>query len=129
LKWVAPAAGGFPAWTSYTPTVTASSGSITSYTSSGYYSVSGKTCIATGTITITSVGTANATMIATLPFTAQTHSGTVWQGASQEIDATGKSGACNVSSAENFVRMRDYSFATFFGTGAKVCFTIAYEVA
>jgi hypothetical protein len=124
----ATASGGFPAWTSYTPTVTAAGGTFT-YTSTGWYSQSGTTVAVIGNIAIASVGTAAGTMSATLPFTAKTRTGAIWQGPSQEVDATGKAGSCNVSSADNFCRIRDYNFGTFFVAGYRVCFSLVYEVA
>lgn len=126
LAW-ATASGGFPAWTSYTPTVTGS-GTFT-YTSSGWYSQSGTTCAVIGNILITSVGTAAGTMSATLPFTSKTRTGANWIGPAQEIDATGKSGSAGVESNANFCRLRDYNFGTFFVTNYRVCFSLVYEVA
>jgi hypothetical protein len=59
----------FPAgaWTTYTPTVTATTGSITSYTSSGRYTRIGKTVVVWFTYNITNNGTGSATVDVSLP--------------------------------------------------------------
>jgi hypothetical protein len=127
LVW-ATASGGFPAWTSYTPTVTAAGGTFT-YTSTGWYSQSGTTVAVIGNILIQTVGTAAGTMSVTLPFTSKTRSDANWIGPAQEVDVTGKSGTAGVGSNLNFCRIRDYSFATFFVANYRVCFSLVYEVA
>jgi len=128
VKWATAGGGGFPAWTSYTPTVTAAGGTFT-YTSTGWYSQSGTTCAVIGNILIQTVGTAAGTMSVTLPFTSKTRSGANWIGIAQEVDTTGKSGTAGVESNANFCRIRDYSFATFFVANYRVCFSLVYEVA
>jgi hypothetical protein len=57
------------AWTSYTPTITAAGGSITSYTASGAYQLIGKTCIANMNINITNAGTGSGSTNIILPVT------------------------------------------------------------
>jgi len=128
LKWAALPSSGFPAWTSYTPTVTAAGGTFT-YTSTGWYSQSGTTVAVIGNILIQTVGTAAGTMSVTLPFTSKTRSDAVWLGIAQEVDVTGKNGTAGVQSNANFCRIRDYSFATFFVANYRVCFSLVYEVA
>jgi hypothetical protein len=128
LKWATAGGGGFPAWTSYTPTVTAAGGTFT-YTSTGWYSQSGTTVAVIGNILIQTVGTAAGTMSVTLPFTSKTRSDAVWLGTAQEVDVTGKNGTAGVQSNANFCRIRDYSFATFFVASYRVCFSLVYEVA
>lgn len=54
----------------WTPTVTANSGTLTSYTSSGTYTKMGRAVTANFKITITNQGTAVGPIFATLPFTA-----------------------------------------------------------
>jgi hypothetical protein len=128
LEWGTAGGGGFPDWTSYTPTVTAAGGTFT-YTSAGWYSQSGTTCAVIGNILIQTVGTAAGTMSVTLPFTSKTRSDANWIGPAQEVDVTGKSGTAGVQSNANFCRIRDYSFATFFVANYRVCFSLVYEVA
>lgn len=55
------------AWTSYTPTITAQSGTFTTVSATGRYKIIGKTVFVTITITITTAGTAAGAILATLP--------------------------------------------------------------
>ena len=76
------------AWTSYTPTVTATSGTITSYTASGAYSQIGKTVLFRFEVLITNQGTAgSAAMVITLPVTAVSAYAGI--GTARETDNTG----------------------------------------
>ena len=59
-----------PDWTTYTPTVTASSGTFTTVSATGNYSVVGHVAHVNMEITITTKGTAGGFLFATLPFTA-----------------------------------------------------------
>jgi hypothetical protein len=130
LKWVAPAAGGFPAWTAYTPTVTSQTGSITTYAAAGRYSQSGKTVCVAGQIDITTAGTAAGTMYVSLPFASKTVSGGMtWVGASLEANTTGYSGWATIVQNSSACNLRNYLFQTFFGNGNQVSFTVTYEVA
>ena len=58
------------AWASYTPTVTASSGTFTTVSATGRFKTIGKTVFVQFTVTITTVGTASGLVIASLPATA-----------------------------------------------------------
>lgn len=58
------------AWDSYTPTLTASSGSFTTTSASGRYKQIGKTVFFEVDVTITNKGTASGVLQVTLPFTA-----------------------------------------------------------
>jgi hypothetical protein len=62
-------------WTSYTPTVTAGSGSFTSVSAVGRYKQIGKTVFFAITITITTNGTAGTNVLASLPVTAAAAAG------------------------------------------------------
>lgn len=57
------------AWTAYTPTLSANSGTLTSASATGRYRKLGKTCFFEITATITTNGTAAGALNATLPFT------------------------------------------------------------
>lgn len=128
VAWATPS-GGFPAWTSYTPTVTASSGSITTYSASGWYSQSGKTVVAQGRVVISTVGSASGTMIVTLPVTAQTRTNAEWVGSAVEGQSTGYAGWASVLSGATAVNLRNYNFGTFLGSNYITSFTVTYEVA
>jgi hypothetical protein len=129
LKWAALPSSGFPAWTSYTPTVTPQSGSLTTYSAAGWYSQSGKTVVAQARVIITTNGTAGGTMAVTLPITAATGTSKEWIGAALEGQTTGASGWASVLSGATAVNIRSYNFGTFFGTGNQIIFTVVYEVA
>ena len=57
------------AWTSYTPTISAGSGSFTSVSATIRYRIVGKACYIAGTVTITTNGTAAGYIRLTVPFT------------------------------------------------------------
>lgn len=59
------------AWTAYTPTISATSGSFTTVSGSGRYKQIGKTVWFKATATITTNGTASGTLLMSLPATAQ----------------------------------------------------------
>lgn len=63
--------GQMGAWTAFTSTITALSGSFTTVSGAGYYIQIGKTVHFTLTITITNNGTASGSIFATLPVTAK----------------------------------------------------------
>jgi len=129
LKWATPSSG-FPAWTSFTPTVSAASGTITSYTVSARYSLSGKVCVATYQIDLTNVGTASGTMIVTAPFAARTLTpSTAFVGAATENNNTGKGGYANLYSGQSNILTRDSDFVTWFSNSNRVALSIVYEVA
>jgi hypothetical protein len=129
LAWTT-ASGGFPAWTSYTPTVTPQSGSLTTYTAKGYYSQSGKTIVVAAQINITTNGTAGGTMAVSLPVASKTIAGGFqWIGAALEGSTTGYSGWASVLQNSSSANLRNYNFGTFFGSGNEIAFTVTYEVA
>ena len=130
LKWATPSSG-FPAVTSFTPTVTAQSGTITSYTANGYYTQSGKIVVATYRINLTNVGTAAANMIVTLPINAVSGTTKFWTGSCIDMNTTGKAGIFIIDAQTNASTLtsRDYNFSTWFVNGYIIVGTIAYEVA
>lgn len=113
------------AWTPYTPTVTAQSGTITTSSATGRYKQDGKTIIVQLDITITTAGTGSFGLIATLPVTAAAN---VYVGTAYEHASSGKSGAAvigNISATQIYAR--DASGATFIANGAQVAMTAIYE--
>jgi len=127
--WATPASSGFPAWTSYTPTVVCTVGSITSYAANGWSSQSGKTVVYQGTVTISNAGTGAGTLVVTLPIVAQTRASANWMGTAIEGNTTGYSGWASVLSAASAVNIRNYLYQTMIGTGNQIAFTVTYEVA
>lgn len=131
LAWASSSSPSYT-WTSYTPTVSASSGTITSTTSTGQYLQIGKMITVMVDINITNAGTGSASLRYTLPvngvngnvsgrYTAYAH----------ETAATGKAcvGALDVPISNNLVLLRFYDWTTAIATGNRIQATIIYEVA
>jgi len=116
------------AWTSFTVTVTAGSGTITSYQSSGLYTRIGKLCVVRYYINMTNAGTAASNIVFTLPFTSK--SGVAaGHGSGREQAATGKMLEVFVpeNSSTAIVWFYDNSFPG--ATGNTLTFNAIYEVA
>jgi len=129
LAWTT-ISSGFPAWTSFTPTVTAGSGTITTYSVAARYSLSGKVCVATYQIDLTNVGSASGTLIVTAPFAAKTISPTIaFVGSATENNNTGKGGYANLYQGTSNILSRDSDFVTWFSNSNRVALSIVYEVA
>jgi hypothetical protein len=117
------------AWISYTPTVTSSSGSITSYTSEGRYQRIGKTCLVTVTVSITNVGTASGAMIVTLPFTSKGSVGVAYMGTGRESNVTGNGMTVINNPNSNTASVFQYNNTTVLATSANPRFSLVFEVA
>ena len=126
----AAASSGFPASTSYTPTITSTGGTPTTVTATGSYSQSGKYVVLNVKVTITNAGTATGSIIFTLPISAK--SGSLQSnGAAMEAAATGFMGNVWIVPAGDVTKgnIRKYDFTTFWSSGNEVLATIVYEVA
>jgi len=115
------------AWTSYTPTITAASGTFTTVSASGAYQTIGKTCILNMNITITTVGTASGTIYATLPFTsaARIQIG----GYGMEVNSTGNMLKGYIPSSSTQLQITTYSNGSTIGAGYSPILTVVYEIA
>jgi hypothetical protein len=113
------------AWTTYTPTITAQTGTITTSSATGRYKQIGKTTLLEVDVTITTAGTGAQGLRASLPFTAAAFS---YVGSCRDIALSGKSGASAISSGGTTVDMRDATGATMIASGAEVVTIIVYEV-
>jgi hypothetical protein len=91
LKWDA------GAYTSYTPTLSATTGSFTSATVTGLYKRIGKVCLTKVQVAITTNGTAGGALITT-PFTPTSYATGTWR----EVISTGISGQIFLSTATQF---------------------------
>lgn len=111
------------AWTSYTPTITAGSGSFTSVSGNGKYKRIGKVCIVRIQISITTNGTAATNIQATLPFTATGDD----VGTFREGSATGNCGVVQGSSATAVFRTFTNGYPG--GSGYVIIGSLTYEVA
>lgn len=110
----------------WTPVVTASAGSITSYTSSGRFTRVGRMVTAVLTFKITNVGTASGAIIATLP--SSTDAAITYIGAGRD-DNTGNMVQGRVQSAvPGSVYFATYANATIAATNTEVFFSIQYFV-
>lgn len=113
------------AWTAYTPTVSATSGTFTTVSATGRYKQIGKTIHMQADVTMTNVGTAVTNLQITLPFTAASN---VYIGAAREHALTGKSGAAIIQSGGSVAIAIDATGATFIANGNVVAFGITYEI-
>ena len=107
----------------WTPTVTAATGSITSYTASGVYTKVGRVVTATARVEIITVGTATDSMIVTLPFTAASET---FVGSGREFVNTGRM-ICAYSAGATASVIR-YDNVSIFGNGNIIAFTLVYHV-
>jgi hypothetical protein len=117
------------AWTTYTPTITAASGSFTTVSGSGRYTRVGKLCVVQFTVTITTNGTAGTQVIVSAPF-GSAAGGQAYYGVIRESNATGYLGYAVISSAGGAVfYCANYDNVYPGGTGRLIQGTISYEVA
>jgi hypothetical protein len=117
------------AWSTYTPTITAQSGTFTTVSATGRYKQTGKTVVVVIDVVITTAGTAAQSLKATLPVNAR--ASTVYSGSAYEYNATGLSGSCVIVPAfgADIVSSRDATGTTFIANGRSVVMTITYEAA
>lgn len=127
LKW------NLDAFTSYTPTLSATAGIITSSTVSGKYLRIGKACVVKIAISITTAGTAATNIpIVTVPFTAANDGAGLDYvvGAVRENNVTGTAGTARILNNTANCYLAPYNNSGgFIADGYKFQFTIVYEVA
>ena len=116
------------AWTTYTPTITATTGSFTTVSATGRYTRVGKLCVTQFTVTITTNGTAAGQVVVTAPFGAA--AAVTYMGVVRESNATGNSGYAAISSGGgSSFYCANYDNSYMGGTGRLISGTISYEVA
>lgn len=113
------------AWTSFSPTITAQTGTITTSSATGRYRQIGKTIICQVDVTITIAGTGAGGLRASLPFTAAAFN---YVGSCRDIILSGKSGACAIAASGTTLDMRDATGATMIANTAEIIGTITYEI-
>jgi len=124
--WVAVGGAATPTWTNYTPIITAGSGTPTTVSATGRYFQYGKFCTVTMTITITTVGTANASVLATLPFTAGSSQN--FAGSVKENSVNGDGGTVWTSPNDTTLQTRRIGSAQYWWTNGTVLYvTLTYE--
>jgi len=110
----------------WTPTITAAAGTITSYTiTSAKFTRIGRQVTATTQFTITSAGTGAGALNVTLPYTAGTQ---VSAGSAFESSLTGNAGSTWVSSGSTTMRVAAYNNLTYCVTNYVVTATATYFV-
>jgi hypothetical protein len=115
------------AWTSYTPTVTAQTGTLTTVSATGYYQTIGKTCIVSMSITITNAGTGSGGLYATLPLTSANR--VQIGGYGMENNSTGNMLKGYVVSSGTQLQITTYNNSSTIGSGYNPVLTIIYETA
>lgn len=110
----------------WTPVVTASSGSITSYTSSGRYTRVGRMVTAVLTFKLTNAGTASGAIIATLPFS--TDAGITYIGCGRDDNLGSMLQGRVITAIPGSVYITTYANASIAVTNTEVFFTIQYFV-
>ena len=113
------------AWTAYTPTITANSGSFTTVSATGTYKTLGKTCWFTTAITITTAGTAGGFMGVSLPVT---QVGATLAAYGMEMNSTGYMVKGYIP-ASGVMQVTKYDNATIIGSGYLIRLTGTYETA
>jgi hypothetical protein len=114
------------AWTTYTPTVTAGSGTYTTITVNGGYQRIGKTCIARMYVQVDNKGTADGSILVSLPFQAV---GVRQSGTGADVNLNGFAASVLLDSSESKVIVKKYDFTTFWTNSVGVAIQITYEVA
>lgn len=111
---------------SWVPVVTASSGAITSYTSSGRFTRIGRMVTAVLTFKITNIGTASGAIIATLP--SSTDAGIVYIGAGRDDNTGNMVQGRVITAVPGSIYFATYANASIAATNTEVFFTIQYFV-
>jgi len=112
---------------SWTPVITANTGSISSYTASGTYTKIGNSVVVMVDINIANIGTAGGFIrVATLPFSAITS--VLFSGFGRERNATGYNLSIDYWSQTEFI-FQKYDGSFLGGNGYKFLVTAVYEAA
>jgi len=115
------------AWTSYTPTITAGSGTLTTASATGAWIRIGKVCIVQTNWVVTTNGTGAGFIQLTLPFTT---SGTyIRTGQGREYETTGNMLQIEAPPSDTIIRYRTYANNYPAGSNYKGAGQIIYEVA
>lgn len=114
------------AWTPYTPTITAQSGTFTSASATGRYKTIGKTCFIELTITITTVGSASGAIAATLPSGITAQSNAVLHGRDNGFSGYVIQGLI-LASATSITNILTYSNSSDIGAGASIILSGVFE--
>jgi hypothetical protein len=116
------------AWTTYTPTVTAVSGSYTTVSATGRYTRIGKLCAVQARVSITTNGTAAVATIITAPFTSASSSQT-YNGSGRENLSTGLMLNCRIGSNDSVIYIEQYNAVYAGANNRQLDVSIIFEVA
>jgi hypothetical protein len=115
------------AWTSYTPTITAQTGTITTSSGEGYYTRVGKMCAIYVRANVITAGTGTGYLRVTVPFTAR---GIIEQiGVGRETAANGKALTAKIAASDNAMEIIYYDAAGATVSGTRNIISMVYEVA
>jgi len=117
------------AWTSYTPTVSATGGTFTTVSASGKYTRIGKLCVTQFRVTITNNGTASGQVLVTAPFTANNSFNTAFVGAGRETNAVGFTVTPRIINGDSTFYITKIDGTYPGGTTYVLDNTVTYEVA
>jgi hypothetical protein len=115
----------FNAWTTYTPTITASSGTPTTVSGAGAYRIIGKTMFITVKIVVTTVGTAAALMRVPLPSGTAVRDQTCY---AIEYQATNNSGNGLITAGSGTINLVKYDGTTFWASGRTITMNATIEL-
>jgi hypothetical protein len=118
---------GLLAWVSYSPTVSASSGSFTTLVTNASYCQIGKTVHLAVSVGITNAGTASGALQVTLPVTAKT--GIIAVGSGRENSSTGNQLQVYIAGTTSSCEVWQYNNSSTVATGRTVLFSLTYEAA
>lgn len=114
-------------WSNYTPTVSVSSGALTTYNAAGRYKRIGQTCHVQAFASITNNGTGAGIVSIALPFPAAA-SGLYACVSGQETASTGKGLTGTIASGASSMNVVNYDNTYAGGTGHQVQVSATYEV-
>ena len=116
------------AWTSYTPTVSATAGTFTTVSATGKYTRIGKACVAQTHVVITTNGTAAGQVLVTAPFAAKGTFQTWFAGSGRENAAAGFSVTPRIAYGDSTFYITKVDGAYPGGNSYTIDSTITYEV-
>jgi hypothetical protein len=114
------------AWTSYTPTITAGSGTLTTASATGAWIRIGKVCIVQSNWIVTTNGTGASFIQLTLPFTVAAKS---FAGVGREYEVVGKMLQIEAPQSDSVMRYRNYDNTYPAGSNYKGFGLLVFEVA
>lgn len=109
----------------FTPTVTSSSGSFTTVSATGIYTLVGRTVLLNGRISITDAGTASGTLSITLPFTNASYDAV---GSGFEYATTGFAAGVRLPAASSSALVLQVDNSSVIATGRQISYAISYTV-